>query len=133
MFSLASFIGFFIPAAHAYTPTLPKWGQGAPGVNSMWNSISTTVYTSLPANAGQDIVHALTSGIVNLIFTFIAGAAVLLIMYAGIRMVISRGKEDEFTQGKTIIIWAVLGLVLALLGNAVITFFAEGFLPTFLE
>lgn len=120
----------WIPVAHANTPTLNKWGDGAPGVTEMWTTVSETVHVTIGAD---DIVHALTRGIVSLIFTFIAGASALLIMYAGIRMIASRGKEDEFTQGKTIITWALVGLVLSLISSALITFFAEGFLPEFLQ
>jgi uncharacterized membrane-anchored protein len=130
MIRLLSALAGFVPSAHANQPALTQWGAGNSGVQSMWTTISNTVYVNIPA---QDIVHALTGGIVQLIFTFIGGAAAMLIMYAGIRMIASRGKDDEFTQGKTIITWAVIGLVLAMIANAVISFFAEGFLPTFLN
>jgi hypothetical protein len=120
-----------VTVAHAQNnPTLNTWGQNAPGVSAMWTTISNSVYTNIPAS---DIVHALTGGLVSLIFTVISGAAVLLIMYAGIRMIIARGKDDEFTQGKTIITWALIGLALSVLASVIITFFESGFLPTFLQ
>jgi hypothetical protein len=126
---LSSFTGF-IPTAQANTPQLPQWGNSNAGVQSMWTTITNTVYVNIPAD---DVLHALTGGIVQLIFTFIGGASAMLIMYAGIRMIASRGADDEYTQGKTIITWAIVGLILSMIANAVITFFAEGFLPTFLD
>lgn len=117
-----------ISVAHANEPTLTKWGQNAAGIGEMWTTIGNQVHVDIPA---QDIVHALTGGIVQMIFTFIAGASTLLIMYAGIRMVASRGKEDEYSEGKTIITWALIGLVLSLVARVVVLFFAEGFLPAF--
>lgn len=128
MFLLSFLIGL-IPVAHANTPTLTTWGATNAGVSAMWGIISGSIYTNIPAD---DVVTAVTSGIVNFIFTFIAGAAVLLIMYAGIRMIASRGKEDEFSQGKTIITYALIGLVLSLLARAVVAFLVTAFLPTFL-
>lgn len=133
MDTLSLIIGF-VSKAYANTPTLTNWGtQGPnanPGVQSMWNTISGTVHININA---QDLVHALTGGIVHLIFTFISGASALLIMYAGIRMIAARGKDDEYSQGKTIITWALVGLVLSLLANVVVTFFQTGFLPEFLN
>jgi len=123
------FIGL-IPVAHAANnPKLNKWGNAGAGVPDMWKNIGNQVYINIPAT---DIVHALTGGLVHLIFTFIGSAAALLIMYAGIRMIASRGKEDEFTQGKTIITWAIVGLVLSMLASVIVTFLETGFLPHFL-
>jgi hypothetical protein len=130
MMHFSSLFAGLISTAHAGNTTLDQWGEGASGISEMWDTIRNTVYVDIPAN---DVVHALTGGIVNLIFTFIGGASALLIMYAGIRMIASRGKEDEFTQGKTIITWALVGLVSAMVASAVITFFADGFLPEFLQ
>lgn len=123
------FIGW-VPAAYANTPTLDKWGASNVAVKSMWDKIRATVYVNI---GGQDLVHALTGSLVQVIFTFITGISVLLIMYAGIRMIASRGKEDEFTQGKTIITWALAGLVLSMLAGVIIRFFFEGFLPAFFQ
>lgn len=134
MMHFFSLLTGFIPKAYANTPALTNWGTQGPNANDavsdMWTMIGNSVYTNIPA---QDLVHALTGGIVHLIFTFIAGASSLLIMYAGIRMIVARGKDDEFTQGKTIITWALIGLVLSLLANVVVTFFETGFLPEFLN
>lgn len=134
MMHILSLLVGFVSKAYANTPTLTNWGTQGPNANDavsdMWTIIGKSVYTNIPA---QDVVHALTGGIVHLIFTFISGASALLIMYAGIRMIVARGKDDEFTQGKTIITWALVGLVLSLLANVVVTFFQTGFLPGFLN
>ncbi len=128
MLFLSIFNGL-VPVAHAAPPG-PGWGMNAPGVAAMWSQISSVLYTNM---RGNDLVQAVTGGVVNFIFSFIAGASVMLIIYAGIRMIASRGKEDEFTQGKTIITYALIGLVLSLLAGAVVTFLQAGFLPTFLS
>ncbi len=130
MIRLLTLLIGWIPAAYANTPTLDKWGTRNPAVARMWEMIRSTVYVNI---GGQDLVHALTGSLVQLIFTFIVGASTLLIMYAGIRMIASRGKEDEFTQGKTIITWALIGLVLAMLARVIISFFADGFFPAFFQ
>lgn len=120
----------FIPFALANQTRLNEFGKDASGHEEMWNEIRQTVHVNITAT---DIVHALTGGIVQFIFTFIAGASTVLIIYAGVRMIASRGKEDEYSQGKTIITWALIGLVLSLVARAMVTFFQEGFLPAFLN
>lgn len=124
-----SFFSGFIPVAHA-AGNLSQWGSSNGGVSSMWSTIRSSIYTNIPAG---DVVMAVTGGLTRFIFSFIAGASVLLVIYAGIRMIASRGKEDEFTQGKTIITYALIGLVLSLFAGAVITFLQTGFLPQFLN
>lgn len=116
----------FIPSAFANPSSLEEWGKGAPGHTEMWQTIRDAIHVEIPAT---DIVHALTGGIVQFVFTFIAGASTVLIMYAGIRMIASRGKEDEYSQGKTIITWALIGLVLSLIARVAVAFFVDGFFP----
>lgn len=55
------------------------------------------------------------------LFKYFGGAiAILMIVYAGIRLLISGGKEEVSTKMKNVIMWAVIGLVLLVLGEYVI-------------
>lgn len=47
-------------------------------------------------------------------------AALVMIVYAGIKMIISRGNEEQVTKAKTLLKWAVVGLVLMILSYAII-------------
>ena len=69
MLYLLKIVVGFAPFAHANTPKLDKFGEGAAGHEAMWNKIRETVHVDITAT---DIVAALTGGIVQFIFTFIA-------------------------------------------------------------
>lgn len=121
-------IGLLVPRVCG--AALEDWGSGNSGVSQMWQSINSVLYTNV---AGGDVVAALTYSAVNFIFPLIAASGVILIMYAGIRMIASQGKDDDYTQGKTIIFYAAVGIILSLVARTVIQFFVQGFLPEFLR
>ncbi len=125
---LLALIGFLAPGVCA--ADLSDWGQNNQGVSQMWQIIDSSLYTQV---AGGDVVAALTFSAVNFIFPLISASGVILIMYAGIRMIASQGKDDDFTQGKTIIFYAAVGIILSLIARSAIQFFVQGFLPEFLR
>ncbi len=125
---LPTLIGLLTPGVCA--ADLSDWGQDNPGVSQMWQIIDSSLYTSV---AGGDVVAALTYSAVNFIFPLISASGVILIMYAGIRMIASQGKEDDFSQGKNIIFYASVGIILSLIARTAIQFFVQGFLPEFLR
>lgn len=61
-------------------------------------------------------------GIVGLI-------CVIMIIYGGITYATAAGNEDRITMGKTILIWAIVGLVICLLAfvfaNTIVTLFTK--------
>jgi hypothetical protein len=70
----------------------------------------------MAAEAGSN----LASGFTGLIRIFIPSIAVLSIVMAGFRLLISRGDNDKLTKAKKQITWAILGLVLAGLSEIII-------------
>ncbi len=68
------------------------------GAGSVWNRILNTI-------------------------TFVAGAvAVLMIVIGGLRYTLSNGDQSGINNAKNTIIYAVVGLVLALMANAIVNF-----------
>jgi hypothetical protein len=68
------------------------------GAGSVWNRILNTI-------------------------TFVAGAvAVLMIIIGGLRYTLSSGDQSSVTSAKNTIIYSVVGLILALMGNAIVNF-----------
>ncbi|MCA9370759.1 MAG: hypothetical protein KC680_02240 [Candidatus Peregrinibacteria bacterium] len=65
----------------------------------------------------QGILDALT-----FILSFMALIAVVIIVIAGIRLVISQGEEGEKDKAKKTIFYAILGLVVILLAQAIVGF-----------
>ncbi len=59
--------------------------------------------------------------IINILL-FVIGILVIMIIYGGIRYVISRGKDDEVKNAKNTILYAIVGLIIAILAYAVVNF-----------
>ncbi len=70
----------------------------------------------LAAERGSEYLRSLYS-----ILTYFAGSiAILMIVYAGFRLVTSGGQEETNTKMKKVITWAILGLVLVGLAELVV-------------
>lgn len=123
MFLPSLIAGYLIPVAHAQD----KWGNNAPGVSEMWKMISESLFTQ--ANP----VTAITTNVVAFLFPLIGAAAVILIIYAGIKMITGQGKDDTITQAKTIVLYALVGVILAILSSTIVLYFAQTFLPGLLD
>ncbi len=55
-------------------------------------------------------------------FLFLIGVmAVLIIIIGGVRMVLSQGNQESITKGKQTVIWAVAGLIVALLSFSMVS------------
>lgn len=80
-------------------------------------------------NSGQcNLIKPKTSltsniwGIISLALTILGGIAVIVIIIAGIMYATSAGDSSKLTAAKNTIFYAVLGLVIALLAAAIISF-----------
>lgn len=75
--------------------------------------------------SGRYFIIDLANGVVNFLSTIVGGAAVLALIWGAIRILSSGGNDEGKNQGKTIIIAALAGLVLALAGKTFVYFVAE--------
>ena len=68
--------------------------------------------------------------IVN-IFLFVIGAiAVIMLVYGGIRYTVSGGDAKNVTAAKDTILYAIVGIVVAILAYAIVNFVIGGLIPT---
>lgn len=119
---LSILIGTLIQSAHAVT--LEQIGSAGPGVSQMWNTIiGTFPHTS----AGNGALALIALRIISFVLSLIGGAATAVMIYAGIKMVMSRGQDEGLSEAKKIALYALLGVILALLAD-VIVFFVCSFL-----
>ena len=102
---LPALIGLFVPAtAHAVSIT-------------QWWDCTGFLFCGDPMAIGPRILI----GIVALIFNFLIPVAVVVFMYGGIRMIVSMGGEGK-EIGKKAMIYAAMGLLMALLAGYITQF-----------
>lgn len=63
--------------------------------------------------------------IMQLFFGVAGAVALLVIVFGGLKYVLSRGNPDAITKAKDTIIYAVVGLVVALSAFAIVTFVVD--------
>ena len=121
-----SLIGLLIPTAYA-----DIWGTDqSQAVSDMFARIRA-VLLSEEDIGGSDVAAWLIGRIVMFIVPLIGAAAVLMVLYAGLKMIWGRGNEESFTQAKTIITYAALGVVLGTIATVVIGFAVYFFTAAF--
>ncbi len=69
----------------------------------------------------QNNITGLIAHLVQIAMGLIGVVAVLMIVIAGFRMVLSRGNESAVKNAQETIKWAVIGLVIAVLSYSIIT------------
>lgn len=73
---------------------------------------------------GQQQVYDLVIAVVNNVRYIIGAVAIGMIVYAGVRMVIAQGKEDEYATQKRNILWAIIGLALIGFSGEIVRIFS---------
>lgn len=85
------------------------------------------IFGEIPDIGGVDgsDTESIRSGllrVLEIILSFMALIAVIIIVIAGIRLVISQGEEQEKDKAKKTIFYAIIGLVVILLAQAIVGF-----------
>lgn len=71
--------------------------------------------------SGSGLMTAIRT-IINVLLIFASLVAVIMIIYGGVRYMISRGDEDEAAAAKNTILYAVIGLIVIGLSAAIVNF-----------
>lgn len=108
----------------------PQHGRGAggdagAGISDMWDQICTAVpFCNKVAQEGgpSQAVLSFAQQLVNLIYPLLSVMAVLMIIYAGIKVVLSQGNDDGISSAKDIIKYALIGVVLGILAKEILDF-----------
>ena len=66
--------------------------------------------------------------IVNVLLFFIAAIAVIMLIIGGIRYVVSGGDQSAVTAAKNTILYAIIGIIVAILAYAAVNFVLDSFL-----
>ena len=77
--------------------------------------------TSNPVSGPEGIIVKAA----NLVLYVVGVAAVVMIIYGGIKMITSQGDPKGFSGGRDTIIAALVGVLIAILAKAIVQFFVE--------
>ena len=68
----------------------------------------------------QTVLNAL-----KYVLSFLALAAVIFIIIAGIRLIVSQGEDEQKNKAKKTIIYVIVGLIVILLARVIVAFFTD--------
>jgi hypothetical protein len=81
---------------------------------------------SAVAGAGGGDFAVFIKDIINILLFLIGSIAVIMIIVGGIRYVVSNGEQAAITGAKNTILYAVVGLVVAVMAYAIVNFVLKG-------
>ena len=73
-------------------------------------------------NIGDGSLKNAIIKVIQVVLDFMTLIAVVMIIVAGIRYIISQGEESEKDKAKKMIIYVIIGLIVILLARAIVTF-----------
>ncbi len=82
--------------------------------------------TNSGGSAKQDLPDIITT-IINVMLFIAAALAVIMIIYGGIRYITAHGDEKQVKVAKDTIVYSVVGLIIAILAYALVTFIFDRF------
>lgn len=87
----------------------------------------SNIRNGMDATAGSDSkakgnISVTIRTVINLMLFIVGIGAVVMIIYSGIRYVFSAGNSTQVTNAKNAMIYAIVGLVIAILAYAIINF-----------
>ena len=109
-------IGILFPS-RVFAQALSQVGGGY--ASPIWAQACTV----LPyCNMGGQGVFIVTGIIVEAVLWTIGAGAVVVILYAAVRMISSGGSEEVLSKSKKVLFYAALGLLFAIMGSTIINF-----------
>ncbi|HYG84362.1 MAG TPA: pilin [Verrucomicrobiae bacterium] len=113
--SIAVMIGLIAPLtpqlAYAQQPTDPR-GQAQSGVNAI-------------GGEGRNDFPTILRNIINIMLFIIGAIAVLMIVIGGLRYVTSGGDSASVTGAKNTVLYAVIGLIVAIMAYGIVNFILD--------
>lgn len=114
---------FLLSLLFAFTMTL-----GLPGMVVAYNEAQAATATfqwdgklNITNNTGRTDIAGIASKLITWLLAIIALVSTIMIIYAGLLMVLNAGNEARIRQAKSTLIWAIIGLVVAIGAFAIVT------------
>ncbi|MBI3619446.1 hypothetical protein HY213_05445 [Candidatus Peregrinibacteria bacterium] len=80
-----------------------------------------------PNSNGTSGIRTIIVNLLQLVLSFLALAAVVFIVIAGIRLIVSQGEEEQKNKAKKTIIYVVIGLIVVLFAKVIVGFISSTF------
>ena len=97
------------------TTTIAQFGGGATG------GVNSALGDGMPTNlTGGD--SSIVSSAINIMLFAVGVLSVIMLIFGGIRYVVSGGQKEKVTNAKNTILYAIVGLLIAIFANAIIQF-----------
>ncbi|TSC58263.1 MAG: conserved membrane protein of unknown function [Candidatus Peregrinibacteria bacterium Greene0416_19] len=77
--------------------------------------------------AGGTNIRPTILKILNTVLSFLALLAVIFIIVAGIRLIVSQGEDDQKDKAKKTIIYVAVGLIVVLIAKVIVTYVIDTF------
>lgn len=74
-----------------------------------------------PPGSSSDSVRAVIVKVIVAILNFLALVAVIIVVIAGIRLILSQGEDTEKDKAKKTIIYALIGLIIVLFARVIVS------------
>lgn len=78
-----------------------------------------------PGALDQQQIRDVVIRILTMVLDFMALAAVIFIIIAGIRLIVSGGSDDSKDKAKKIILYVIIGLLIILFARVIVGFFTN--------
>ena len=95
--------------------------ENSEGSGSVADSVKKGV-ANVAGNNNPDIEKQVVPNIINTMLLIVGAGAVIMIIYGGIQYIISHGDSGKIAAAKNTILYAVVGLVFAILAYSIVNF-----------
>lgn len=93
---------------------IPEWYKGLPCDEF-----------GVPAPSGLNDIWIIGANILDILLFIVGVAAVFFVIYGGIKMITSQGSPDKIAQSRQTLIYAAVGLVVAIIARVAVQFIAQ--------
>lgn len=76
------------------------------------------------ANGQENLKDSIIT-MLNYFLGFVGVLLVVIIVYAGFLIIVSQGEEEELTKGRTMIVYAIIGVVIIFLSYTIVNFIGD--------
>ncbi len=111
----------FLVASALLTGVDKAFGQTGQGSS---NALNPPCIPGLPCNSDTSSagVKTLISKVIVFVLDFLGLIAVLFIIIAGIRLIVSQGEEEQKEKAKKTILYVIIGLIIILFARVIVSF-----------